>query len=134
VLRDGWLHTRDAGYRNADGYLFITDRLKDMIVSGAENVYSIEVENALSYHPAVIESAVIGLPDPDWGERVHAILVVAEGAEPPAGADLDSVCRERIAGYKIPKSYEFLAEPLPRSAAGKVLKRALRDARIGDAP
>lgn len=133
VLRDGWLHTRDAGWMNEDGYVFITDRLKDMIVSGAENVYSIEVENALSYHPAVIESAVVGLPDAEWGERVHAIVVLAAGAEPPTAQELADFCRERIAGYKIPKSYEFQSEPLPRSAAGKVLKRELRDARIGRA-
>lgn len=125
VLRDGWLHTRDAGYRNEDGYIFITDRLKDMIVSGAENVYSIEVENALSYHPDVLECAVIGLPDPDWGERVHAIIVAVDGAAPTPEA-LTAFCRDRIAGYKIPKSYEFRDAPLPRSAAGKVLKRELR--------
>lgn len=130
VLREGWLHTRDAGWMNEDGYIFITDRLKDMIVSGAENVYSIEVENALSYHPAVVESAIVGLPDPEWGERVHAIIVVAADTTPPDDAVLRAHCREWIAGYKIPKTYEFRTEPLPRSAAGKVLKRQLRDERI----
>lgn len=132
VLRDGWLRTRDAGWMNEDGYIFITDRLKDMIVSGAENVYSIEVENALSYHPAVVESAIVGLPDPEWGERVHAIVVVAADRTPPDEATLREHCRERIAGYKIPKTYELRTEPLPRSAAGKVLKRQLRDERIGE--
>lgn len=127
VLRDGWLYTGDAGYMNEDGYVFITDRLKDMIVTGAENVYSIEVENALSYHPAVLECAVIGLPDADWGERVHAVIVTAEGVDVPDAAELVQFCRNRIAGYKIPKSFDFRTEPLPRSAAGKVLKRELRD-------
>jgi len=130
TLKDGWIYTRDAGWMNEDGYIFITDRLKDMIVTGAENVYSIEVENALSYHPAVIESAVIGMPDPVWGERVHAIIVVADGAILPTDEELREHCRERIAGYKIPKSYEFRTELLPRSAAGKILKRELRDAKV----
>ena len=130
VLRDGWIHTRDAGWMNDAGYIFVTDRLKDMIVSGAENVYSIEVENALSYHPAVLESAVVGLPDAVWGERVHAIIVVAEGDSPPEEGELREHCRERIAGYKIPKTFEFRREPLPRTAAGKVQKRELRDARV----
>lgn len=125
VLRNGWLHSRDVGYMNEDGYIFITDRLKDMIVSGAENIYSIEVESALTYHPAVLECAVIGLPDQDWGERVHAIIVAA-GDTTPTPEELTAFCRDRIAGYKIPKSYEFRDEPLPRSAAGKVLKRELR--------
>ena len=128
VLRDGWLYTRDAGYMNEDAYIFITDRLKDMIVSGAENIYSIEVENALAYHPAVLECAVIGLPDQNWGERVHAIIVTTDGAAPTPEA-LTAFCRDRIAGYKIPKSYEFRTAPLPRSAAGKVLKRELRSDR-----
>lgn len=130
VLRDGWIHTRDAGWMNDAGYIFVTDRLKDMIVSGAENVYSIEVENALSYHPAVFECAVVGLPDAQWGERVHAIIVVAEGATPPGEQELREHCRERIAGYKIPKSFEFRRDLLPRTAAGKVQKRELRDQRM----
>ena len=122
------------GYRNEDGYIFITDRLKDMIVTGAENVYSIEVENALSYHPAVLESAVVGLPDPLWGERVHAIVVVSRQATPPDARDLSEFCRGRIAAYKVPKSYEFQTEALPRSAAGKILKRQLREARTDQKP
>lgn len=127
VLRDGWVHTGDAGWMNAQGYVFITDRLKDMIITGAENVYSIEVENALAFHPAVLECAVIGLPDPEWGERVHAVVVLAEGAPRPAEAELAGFCRARIAGYKVPRSFAFREQPLPRSAAGKVLKRELRD-------
>ena len=127
VLRDGWVHTGDAGWMNAQGYVFITDRLKDMIITGAENVYSIEVENALAFHPAVLECAVIGLPDPEWGERVHAVVVLAEGAARPAEDELAGFCRARIAGYKVPRSFAFREQPLPRSAAGKVLKRELRD-------
>ena len=132
TLKNGWIYTRDAGWMNDDGYIFITDRLKDMIVTGAENVYSIEVENALSYHPAIIESAVIGLPDPKWGERVHAILVVCAGSPSPADQDLREHCRARIAGYKIPKTFEYRTELLPRSAAGKILKRELREAKIAE--
>lgn len=132
TLRNGWIYTRDAGWMNEDGYIFITDRLKDMIVTGAENVYSIEVENALSYHPAIIESAVIGLPDPKWGERVHAILVVSADSPSPVDQDLRAHCRERIAGYKIPKTFEYRTELLPRSAAGKILKRELREAKIAE--
>lgn len=125
VMKDGWLHTRDLGYMDEDGFIYITDRAKDMIISGAENVYSIEVENALSYHPGVAESAVIGVPDAKWGERVHAVIV------PRAGVTLDideviAFCRTRIAGYKCPKTVALRAEPLPRSAAGKVLKGPLR--------
>ncbi len=127
VMKDGWLHTRDLGHMDDDGFIYITDRAKDMIISGAENVYSIEVENALSYHPGIAESAVIGVPDAKWGERVHAIVV------PRAGAVLDSeeiiaFCRTRIAGYKCPKTIGLRADPLPRSAAGKILKGPLRDA------
>ncbi len=130
VMRDGWLHTRDAGFMDEDGYIYITDRLKDMIVSGAENVYSIEVENAISHHPSVAESAVIGVPDEKWGERVHAIIVLKPG-EPPIDIDnLQSFCKKRIASYKCPKSMELREAPLPRSPAGKILKGPLRDAII----
>lgn len=130
VLRDGWIHTRDAGYMDEDGFIYITDRLKDMIVSGAENVYSIEVENALSWHPAVLETAVVGLPDPSWGERVHAIVVLRDDSDAPAPAELATFCRARIAGYKVPKTFEFRRDPFERSAAGKILKGPLRDAAV----
>ncbi|HKD22356.1 MAG TPA: long-chain fatty acid--CoA ligase [Rhizomicrobium sp.] len=125
VLKDGWMHTRDAGFMDDDGFITITDRLKDMIVTGAENVYSIEVENVVLQHPAVSDCAVIGVPDEKWGERVHAVVVLKPGAA-VALDGLSSFCRDRIAGYKCPKSLEIRAEPLPRSAAGKVLKTELR--------
>ncbi|MGE5133579.1 MAG: long-chain-fatty-acid--CoA ligase [Gemmatimonadota bacterium] len=124
AVRDGWLHTGDAGYMDDRGYLFIVDRLKDMIISGGENVYSAEVENVLSRHPAVAACAVIGVPDPQWGERVHAVVVPAGGAAVSAD-ELREFCRGQIGGYKIPRSVEFTGA-LPVSGAGKVLKRELR--------
>jgi long-chain acyl-CoA synthetase len=121
---DGWLRTGDGGYRDEEGYLFLTDRIKDMIVSGGENIYPIEVEEVISQHPAVVEVAVIGVPDERWGETVKALVVLAPGAT--VGTDeLVSFARERLAGYKLPRSVEFVAE-LPHSPAGKVLKRELR--------
>ena len=126
AFKDGWYHTGDAGYLDEDGFLFLVDRVKDMIVSGGENVYSAEVENAISTHPAVLQVAVIGIPDDVWGEAVHAIVVPREGAE-VTDAEIISHTREAIAGYKVPKSVEFRAEPLPLSGALKVLKRELRE-------
>ncbi|MGQ4618929.1 long-chain-fatty-acid--CoA ligase [Nocardia sp. R7R-8] len=124
ALRDGWMHTGDGGYIDDRGYVFIVDRLKDMIVSGGENVYSAEVENALAGHPSVVACAVVGIPDSDWGERVHAFVVRAEGTNVTA-EELRSHCKSEIAGYKAPRSVEFV-EQLPLSGAGKVLKRELR--------
>lgn len=124
ALRDGWLHTGDLGYLDADGFVFVVDRLKDMIVTGSENVYSAEVENALSKHPAVASSAVIGVPDEQYGERVHAVVVLAPGGTATA-EELQAHCKEHIAGYKVPRSFEF-PEALPMSGAGKILKRDLR--------
>ncbi|HEV2364076.1 MAG TPA: long-chain-fatty-acid--CoA ligase [Caulobacteraceae bacterium] len=122
---EGWFRTGDAGYFDAEGYLHIHDRVKDMIVSGGENVYPAEVENALFSHPHVADAAVIGVPDERWGEAVKAIVVLREGARPdPAG--IIAHCRERIAGYKTPKSVDF-AEALPRNPSGKVLRRQLRE-------
>jgi long-chain acyl-CoA synthetase len=121
---DGWLRTGDGGYLDDEGYLFLTDRIKDMIVSGGENVYPIEVEEVISQHPAVAEVAVIGVPDERWGETVKALVVLAPDAAVDAG-ELVTFARERLAGYKLPRSVEFVAE-LPRSPAGKVLKRELR--------
>jgi long-chain acyl-CoA synthetase len=122
---DGWLRTGDGGYLDEDGYLFLTDRIKDMIVSGGENVYPIEVEEALSQHPAVADVAVIGVPDERWGEAVKALVVTAPGAE-VSPEDLVAFARERLAGYKLPRSVEFVPD-LPRTPSGKVLKRELRD-------
>ncbi|HEX7849962.1 MAG TPA: AMP-binding protein [Sphingomonas sp.] len=133
VLRDGWMHSGDAGYMDEDGYVYITDRFKDMIVSGGENVYSIEVENVVSRYPGVLECAVIGLPDEKWGERVHAVLVMAPDAAFDQAA-FDRYCHADLAGYKCPRTAEMQRDPLPRSAAGKVLKRELRAARTSPAP
>jgi long-chain acyl-CoA synthetase len=125
VFRDGWYHTGDAGYLDEEGYLFLVDRVKDMIVTGGENVYSAEVESAISTHPDVMQVAVIGIPDERWGEAVHAIVVARPGAEITAEVVIEHA-RASIAGYKVPKSVELRSEPLPLSGALKVLKRELR--------
>jgi long-chain acyl-CoA synthetase len=125
ALRDGWLHTGDAGYVDEEGFVFILDRVKDMIISGGENIYPVEVENALAAHPAVAEVAVIGVPDSRWGEAVKAVVVLKAGASLKAEELLD-FARERIARYKLPRSVEFV-EALPRNATGKLLRRALRE-------
>ena len=124
TIRDGWLYTGDAGYLDADGYVFIHDRVKDMIISGGENVYPAEVESALSEHPAVAEVAVIGVPDAKWGEAVKAVIVLRPGAA-LSQDELIAWARTRIAGFKTPQSVDF-AETLPRNASGKLLKRELR--------
>lgn len=123
---EGWLRTGDAGYLDEDGYLFIQDRIKDMICSGAENVYPAEVENAIHGHPHVADVAVIGVPDETWGEAVKAIVVPKPGVEPDA-ASIIAYARERIAHYKAPRSVDFLDRPLPRNASGKILRRELRE-------
>jgi long-chain acyl-CoA synthetase len=122
---DGWLRTGDGGYIDEDGYLFLTDRIKDMILSGGENVYPIEVEEALAQHPAVAEVAVIGVPHERWGETVKALVVARPGTAPGAD-DLVAFARTRLAGYKLPRSIE-LVDALPRTPSGKVLKRELRE-------
>ena len=122
---DGWLRTGDAGYLDADGIVFIHDRVKDMVISGGENIYPAEVESALCEHPAVAEAAVIGVPDAQWGEAVHAIAVLRPDMAISAEA-LTAWARTRIAGFKAPRSITF-AETLPRNAAGKLLKRSLRE-------
>ncbi len=124
TIRGGWLHTGDAGYKDEAGYLYIYDRVKDMIVSGGENIYPAEIESALFGHPAVADVAVIGVPDPQWGEAVKAIVVKKPGAQVTA-KELIDYARERIAGYKVPRSIDF-AETLPRNPSGKILKRELR--------
>ena len=122
---EGWYHSGDAAYADAGGYLFIVDRLKDMIISGGENVYCTEVENAIYRHPAVLECAVFGVPDEHWGERVHAAIVLKPDASVKESA-ITEHCRALIAGYKLPRSFDISAEPLPKSGAGKILKRELR--------
>lgn len=125
TLVDGWVHTGDMAYMDADGFVFIMDRLKDMIISGGENVYSAETENAVMKHPAVRDCVVIGVPDTHWGERVHALVILKPGAQATA-EELLAHCHTLIAGYKCPRSIEFRMEPFPVSGAGKILKRELR--------
>jgi long-chain acyl-CoA synthetase len=124
VLRNGWYHSGDLGYLDEEGYLFLVDRSKDMIVSGGENVYSTEVEEALYKHPMVLEAAVFGVPDPRWGEAVYAVVVPRGDVR---SEELVAHCREHIAGYKVPKQVELRQEPLPKSGPGKILKRQLRE-------
>jgi len=124
AIRDGWFHSGDAGYLDADGYLYIHDRVKDMIVSGAENVYPAEVESVLYAHPAVADVAVIGVPDDKWGESVKAVVVRKPDAQ-VSGAELIEFCQGKIAGYKRPRSVDFV-DALPRNPTGKILKRELR--------
>jgi long-chain acyl-CoA synthetase len=125
ITGDGWLRTGDGGYLDGEGYLFLTDRVKDMIISGGENVYPIEVEEVLAQHPDVAEVAVIGVPDERWGETVKALVVTRDGRA-AAPEDLIAFARERLAGYKVPRSVDFVAD-LPRTPTGKVLKRELRE-------
>jgi long-chain acyl-CoA synthetase len=123
VVRDGWYYSGDLGYMDNAGYVVLVDRAKDMIVSGGENVYCTEVEEALYLHPAVLEAAVFGIPDEKWGEAVHAVVIPREDV---TSAELIEFCRENIAGYKVPKSISLQTEPLPKSGPGKILKRELR--------
>jgi acyl-CoA synthetase (AMP-forming)/AMP-acid ligase II len=125
AFRGGWYHSGDAGYIDERGYLFLVDRVKDMIVTGGENVYSVEVENAIASHPCVAQVAVIGIPHEMWGEAVHAIIVMQSGTT-VTESEIIAHARQSIAGYKLPKTIEFRVEPLPLSGALKVLKRELR--------
>jgi long-chain acyl-CoA synthetase len=122
---DGWLLSGDGGYLDDDGYLFLTDRVKDMIVSGGENVYPIEVEEVLAQHPDVADVTVIGVPDERWGEAVKALIIARDGREPPP-EELIAFARERLAGYKLPRSIAFV-DAFPRTPTGKILKRELRE-------
>jgi fatty-acyl-CoA synthase len=119
----GWLRTGDAGYLR-DGYLFIHDRVKDMIVSGGENIYPAEIENALMDHPGISDTAVIGVPDDKWGETVKAVVVVSTDS-PPDDDELKAWCKKRLASYKCPTSYDRV-ETIPRNPSGKILKTELR--------
>ena len=125
AFRGGWYHTGDAGYLDSAGYLYLVDRVKDMILTGGENVYPAEVENAIASHPGVLQVAVIGIPSDQWGEAVLAIVVAKEGST-VTEEDIKAWARERIAGYKVPTVVEFRNEPLPLSGTMKVLKRDLR--------
>jgi long-chain acyl-CoA synthetase len=122
---DGWFKSGDAGYLDADGYLYIHDRVKDMIVSGGENVYPAEVENVLMGHPAIADVAVIGVPHEKWGETAKAMVVRAEGAE-VTEEDIIAYAKERLATYKCPTSVEWM-DMLPRNPSGKILKKDLRE-------
>jgi acyl-CoA synthetase (AMP-forming)/AMP-acid ligase II len=125
ALRDGWFHSGDAGYRDEDGYVYIHDRVKDMIVSGGENVYPAEVESILFAHPDVADVAIIGVPDDRWGETVKAVVVRTPGSRVGEG-ELIEYCRGKIAGFKRPRSIDFV-DALPRNPTGKILKRELRE-------
>ena len=125
AVRGGWFYTGDLAHTDADGYVYIVDRKKDMICSGAENIYPREIEEVLFTHPAVLEAAVIGVPSDTWGETVKAIVVTRDGLA-PTSEELIGYCRERLAPYKAPRSVDFI-EALPRNASGKILKRELRE-------
>ncbi|WP_417318753.1 fatty acid--CoA ligase [Erythrobacter aureus] len=124
ALKDGWMHTGDAAYMDDDGYVYIQDRIKDMIISGGENVYPAQVESAIYGHPAVGEVAVIGVPDDIWGEAVKACVVPRPGSEVDPD-DIIAFTRERLAGFKVPKTVDVI-EAMPRNASGKILRRELR--------
>ena len=125
TLRDGWLHTGDVGTMDADGFVTIHDRMKDMLISGGENVYPAEIENMLLGHPALADAAVIGLPSPKWGEVPLAVVVTKKGAS-LTEAELLDWCKGRLAGFKLPKAALVVAE-IPRNPSGKILKRVLRE-------
>jgi long-chain acyl-CoA synthetase len=124
VMCGDWYLTGDLGYQDENSHIYLVDRVKDMIVSGGENIYSTEVENALATHHAVEEVAVFGVPDPRWGEAVYAVVFARAQVTPD---ELVAHCRERIARFKVPRCIELRTEPLPKSAAGKILKRDLRE-------
>jgi long-chain acyl-CoA synthetase len=126
AFRDGFFRTGDIGHQDTAGYFYILDRLKDMIVTGGENVYSGEVEAVIYGHPAIREVAVFGVPDPQWGELVMACIVLKAG-ETIGADDLIAFCRRSLASYKLPRRIEFSETDLPKSSSGKVLKKALRE-------
>ena len=124
TLRNGWLHTGDVGRMDENGYVFLMDRSKDMIISGGENIYPREIEEVVARHPAVREVVVIGVPDPQWGEAIKAVVALKEGSSVTAD-ELIAFCKDHIASYKKPKSVDFV-DDLPKSNYGKLLKRELR--------
>lgn len=129
AVRDGWYHSGDAGYLDEGGYLYVVDRIKDMVISGGENIYPVEIENQLIQHPGVDDVAVIGVPDPKWGENLLACIILKPG-HILLPDELETFLRGKLAGYKIPRLYEFV-ESFPRNATGKVLKRVMRSERTG---
>jgi len=132
AIKDGWLYTGDLAVVDGEGYVNIVDRKKDMIVTGGENVYSTEVENVLYSHPAILEAAVIGVPDPKWGEAVKAVVVLREGKE-ATEEEIINYCKTHIARYKAPKSVDFLPG-LPKTGTGKIYKKGLKERYIPQAP
>ena len=126
TFTNGWIHTGDVARIDDEGFIYIVDRAKDVIIRGGENIYSVEVESALFEHPAVADCAVIGLPHPVMGEEVGAVIVLRQGASVSA-EDLARHVAERLASFNVPKSFFFRDQPLPRNAAGKILKRELRE-------
>jgi fatty-acyl-CoA synthase len=122
--KEGWLRSGDLARRDPDGYYYIVGRQKEMFITGGENVYPAEIENVLVAHPAVAEAAVIAVEDERWGEVAHAFILAADGARAPSAAELDAYCRERLAGYKVPRRFR-LVEDFPRTAAGKIQKHRL---------
>ncbi|MGA0708928.1 MAG: class I adenylate-forming enzyme family protein [Steroidobacteraceae bacterium] len=123
-MRDGWISAGDLARRDEDGYIYIVDRKKDMVISGGLNIYPREIEEQLVHHPEVLEAAVVGMPDEHWGESLVAFVVRRQGSCTPP-AEFERHCRDRLAGYKVPRRYEFVGA-LPRNAGGKVLKNELR--------
>jgi acyl-CoA synthetase (AMP-forming)/AMP-acid ligase II len=125
TLRGGWLHSGDLGLMDENGYIYLLDRKKDLIISGGNNIYPREIEEVLLKHPAVYEVAVIGVPDPLWGESVKAIVALRQGST-TTWEELIAFCQDQLASYKKPRSVEFISQ-LPKNAYGKILKRELRD-------
>jgi acyl-CoA synthetase (AMP-forming)/AMP-acid ligase II len=125
AMRGGWMHTGDLGRLDEEGFLYIVDRKKDLIITGAENVFPREVEEVLYLHPKIAEAAVIGVPDPKWGEAIKAVVSLKAG-ESATAEEIIGFCRQHIAGFKCPKSVDFV-EALPKNPAGKILKRVLRE-------
>jgi long-chain acyl-CoA synthetase len=130
---DGWLHTGDIGYLDAEGFLYISDRAKDMVIRGGENVYCVEIENVLQEHPEIAEAAVFGVPDRDLGERVKAVVVRRDGSQLTA-ADVKAHVSRALAKFKVPEEVEFSETALPRNPAGKLLKNLLRRTGTVSAP
>ncbi len=126
ALRNGWMHSGDVGYMDEAGFVYVIDRLKDMIISGGENIYSAEVENVIYQYPGVAMCAVIGVPSDEWGESVHAVVVPRADADPMTADDIIAHCKQKLAGYKVPRSVEIRSQDLPLSGAGKILKTQIR--------